>query len=185
MNLSNPDEVELIAEDPRCDVGGILSHPTEKTIQAVSFTYARREWKIIDPDIAEDLKFLATIEDGEFLITSRTLDDTQWTVAYILDNGPVKFYRYLRQENRKTVYLFSNRDDLKDYPLVKMHDLVIPSRDGLSLVSYLSLPPGTDPDGDGRPNRPVPLILDVHGGPWSRDGWGFNPSHQWLANRNR
>ena len=183
MNLSNPDEVELIAEDPRCDVGSILSHPTKKTIQAVSFTYARREWKIIDPDIAEDLKFLETVEDGEFLITSRTLDDTQWTVAYILDNGPVKFYRYLRKENRKTIYLFSNRDDLKNYPLVKMHDLVIPSRDGLSLVSYLSLPPGTDSDGDGRPNRPVPLILDVHGGPWSRDGWGFNPSHQWLANR--
>jgi len=23
----------------------------------------------------------------------------------------------------------------------------------------------------------------VHGGPWARDGWGYNPYHQWLANR--
>ena len=30
------------------------------------------------------------------LVTSRTLDDKQWTVAYMLDNGPVKFYRYIR-----------------------------------------------------------------------------------------
>jgi dipeptidyl aminopeptidase/acylaminoacyl peptidase len=51
------------------------------------------------------------------------------------------------------------------------------------LVCYLSLPPGSDPDGDGRPDKPVPMVLDVHGGPWARDDWGFNPHHQWLANR--
>src|SRR5437764_3085076 len=27
------------------------------------------------------------------------------------------------------------------------------------------------------------MVLDVHGGPWARDQWGFNPEHQWLANR--
>ena len=26
-------------------------------------------------------------------------------------------------------------------------------------------------------------MLNVHGGPWARDEWGFNPEHQWLANR--
>ena len=64
-----------------------------------------------------------------------------------------------------------------------MHAPVIKTRDGLKLVSYLSLPPGTDTDGDGRPNRPVPMVLDVHGGPWARDHWGMNSYHQWLANR--
>jgi dipeptidyl aminopeptidase/acylaminoacyl peptidase len=64
-----------------------------------------------------------------------------------------------------------------------MHDRVIKSRDGLNLVSYLSLPPVSDPDNDGVPNEPVPLVLDVHGGPWARDGWGLNSTHQWLANR--
>jgi dipeptidyl aminopeptidase/acylaminoacyl peptidase len=64
-----------------------------------------------------------------------------------------------------------------------MHDRIIKSRDGLNLVSYLSLPPGSDPDYNGVPTNPVPLVLDVHGGPWSRDEWGFNPYHQWLANR--
>jgi dipeptidyl aminopeptidase/acylaminoacyl peptidase len=104
-------------------------------------------------------------------------------VAYILDNGPVKFYRYVRNPERKMVFLFNNRDDLANYPLVKMHDRVIKSRDGLDLVCYLSLPPGADPDGDGVPERPLPMVLDVHGGPWARDDWGFNPQHQWLANR--
>jgi dipeptidyl aminopeptidase/acylaminoacyl peptidase len=64
-----------------------------------------------------------------------------------------------------------------------MHDRVIKSRDGLNLVCYLTLPPGTDPDDNGVPNRPLPMVLDVHGGPWARDSWGFNSYHQWLANR--
>jgi dipeptidyl aminopeptidase/acylaminoacyl peptidase len=81
------------------------------------------------------------------------------------------------------VFLFNSRDDLGDYPLVKMHDRVIKSRDGLDLVCYLSLPPSSDPDGDGVPEKPVPLMLDVHGGPWARDDWGFSGYHQWLANR--
>lgn len=184
----NSGEVKLIAEDPRADVGGVLAHPVEKTIEAVAFTYARTEWKVLDDSVAQDIEFLKNFQDGEFLVTSRTLDDTQWTVAYILDNGPVKFFRYVRPANggegeREMVFLFNNRDDLEDFPLVKMHDRVIKSRDGLDLVSYLSLPPGSDPDNDGVPNEPVPMVLDVHGGPWSRDGWGLNSTHQWLANR--
>jgi dipeptidyl aminopeptidase/acylaminoacyl peptidase len=187
MDLNSGD-VKLIADDPRTDVGGVLAHPTEKNIQAVSFTYARTEWKVLDDAIAEDIEFLKNFQDGEFLVTSRTLDDSQWTVAYILDDGPVKFYRYIRSgdgipSKEDMVFLFNNRDDLADYPLVKMHDRVIKSRDGLNLVSYLSLPPGSDPDNDGVPNEPVPMVLDVHGGPWARDGWGLNSTHQWLANR--
>src|SRR3954469_20376395 len=162
-------DTKLIAEDRRTDVGGVLAHPTEKNIQAVSFTYARTEWKVLDKAIQADIDFLKKFQDGDFMVTSRTLDDSQWTVAYILDNGPVKFYRYVRTPDRKMVFLFNNRDDLEQYPLVKMHDRVIKSRDGLNLVCYLSLPPGSDSDGDGVPKHPLPMVLDVHGGPWARD----------------
>lgn len=182
MDLDS-NEVTLLADDPRCDVGGVLAHPIEKNIQAVSFTYSRTEWKVLDDSIAEDLEFLKGVEDGEIIVSDRTLDDNQWIVAYLLDDGPVKTYRYTRSPERKVEFLFNNRDDLAEYPLVKMHSPVIKSRDGLSLVSYLTLPPGSDPDGDGVPTEPVPMVLYVHGGPWARDEWGLNPSHQWLANR--
>lgn len=176
------DEKKLVAENPKADIGEVLVHPTEKTIQAVGFTYQRTEWDILDPSIKKDLDYLATVEDGEVIVTSRTLDDKQWTVAFMLDDGPVKFYRYDRGEG-KAHFLFNSRDDLEGYPLVKMHPVLIPTRDGKELVSYLTLPYGSDPNGDGIPDKPVPLVLNVHGGPWARDAWGFDPEHQWLANR--
>jgi dipeptidyl aminopeptidase/acylaminoacyl peptidase len=175
-------EKKLLAANDKADVGEIIAHPTEKNIQAVGFTYARREWDILDESIKKDLDYLATVEDGELVVTSRTLDDKLWTVAYVLDDGPLKYYKYDREAG-KAEFLFSSRDDLKGLPLVKMHAPIIESRDGKKLVSYLSLPPGSDPDGDGRPDKPVPLVLNVHGGPWARDGWGYDAEHQWLANR--
>jgi len=172
----------LLAEDPRADVGGVLVHPTKKTVQAVSFDYTRQAWKVLDPAIAADLDVLKQVVDGDFTVTSRTQDDRLWTVAYIVDDGPVRFYLYDRPK-KKARFLFASRDDLDQYALAKMRAVVIPARDGLPLVSYLSLPVGTDPDGDGHPDRPLPMVLDVHGGPWARDQWGYNPTHQWLTNR--
>ena len=64
-----------------------------------------------------------------------------------------------------------------------MHPQEIKSRDGLTLVSYLSLPKDVDAGGGIRAARPVPMVLLVHGGPWARDGYGYNSYHQWLANR--
>ena len=173
---------ELVAEDDRADVGGMLVHPTEKHVQAVSFIYDRNRWHVLDPAIQEDMDYLHSVEDGELSITSRTLDDRLWIAAYALDNGPVKYYLYDRT-GKQANYLFSNRTDLDEYQLARMHSLTIKSRDGWDLVSYLTLPPDSVPDGEARPSNPVPLVLLVHGGPWGRDVWGYDSQHQWLSNR--
>jgi dipeptidyl aminopeptidase/acylaminoacyl peptidase len=175
-------EQEVLAESDKADISGVILHPTEKHVQAVTFDYLRTEWEVLDDDIAPDLEYLKTVEDGELVITSRTLDDKKWTVAYTRDDGPVDFYVYDR-EAKKANFLFTSNPTLDELPLVKMHALEIEARDGLKLVSYLSLPQHADPDGDGIPEKPLPMVLLVHGGPWARDSWGYDPEHQLLANR--
>ena len=71
-----------------------------------------------------------------------------------MDNGPVRYYHYDRG-TKKARFLFTNRKALEGLSLAKMHSPVVKSRDGLDLVCYLSLPPGSDKDGDGRPEKPV------------------------------
>ena len=96
--------------------------------------------------------------------------------------APASSYLYDRKAGKVTK-LFDQRPALAKAPLVPMQSLEIKARDGLTLVSYLSLPPGSDANGDGVPESPVPMVLNVHGGPWGRDTYGFDNEHQWLANR--
>ncbi|MDQ3234168.1 MAG: S9 family peptidase, partial [Pseudobdellovibrionaceae bacterium] len=84
---------------------------------------------------------------------------------------------------KKLTKLFTSRPELEGKRLAPMHPVEIEARDGTILPSYLSLPPDADSDGDGKPAKALPLVLLVHGGPWARDSFGYNATHQWLANR--
>jgi dipeptidyl aminopeptidase/acylaminoacyl peptidase len=180
-NLSSGKQT-VLAEDPQADVSDRMIHPTEKHVQAVAFTYERKHWHILDLTITHDMAYLRTLAAGDIEVISRTLDDRSWIVAYVMDNGPVRYYRYDR-EARQAHFLFTNRHALEGLALAKMHPVVIPSRDGLNLVSYYTLPVQSDQEGSGRPDTPLPTVLLVHGGPWARNAWGYDPWHQWLVNR--
>ena len=175
-------QVSVLAENALADAKDVLRHPTEKHVQAVSFVYERKIWQIIDTSIKSDLSYLRTVADGDLEIVSRTLDDKFWLVLYLVDDGPYRFYLYDRQR-RIANFLFTNRNDLEGQKLVKMYSKVIRSRDNLALVIYYSLPVDSDTRCDNIPDRPVPMVLIPHGGPWGRDFWGYHPFHQWLANR--
>jgi len=175
-------EQTMIAEDQIADVSDYMIHPIENTIQAVAFTYERKHWQIIDGIIAEDLDYLNTVADGDVEVVCRTLDDNYWMVTYLMDDGPIQYYLYDRKE-KQAEFLFTHHEALEGLLLSKMHPVIIESRDGNNLVSYYSLPVDSDSDRDGYPDNPLPMVLCVHGGPWSRDNWGYNSIHQWLANR--
>ena len=181
MDLANGD-LTTLAWDERADVADVMLHPMERTVQAVAFNYDRKTWQVMDDAVAADLDYLSTVSGGDIEIISRTLDDSCWIVAYLLDDGPVRYYRYLREE-RDAQFLFTNRASLEGLPLVKVHPAVIPARDGLELVCYYSLPLEADPQQSGSVSEPLPMALLVHGGPWARDSWGYNPVYQLLANR--
>src|SRR5262249_13038192 len=77
---------------------------------------------------------------------------------------------------KKADLLFSHQPKLEKLPLAKMQPISYKSRDGLTIHGYLTTPVGV-------PAKDLPMVLLVHGGPWGRDGWGYNPMTQWLANR--
>ncbi|MEH6420326.1 S9 family peptidase [Pseudomonas sp. CGJS7] len=174
----------LLLEDARADVGELLSDPNTGKVQAASVNYLRNQWKALDPSIAGDLQHLQKqLGPGEFGVVSRTLDDKTWIVGYSAAEQPALVYRYDRGGQGKLTRLFATRPKLEGAPLAAMWPVEIAARDGKTLVSYLTLPKNADADNDGKADRPVPLVLFVHGGPWARDYYGYNAYAQWLANR--
>lgn len=176
----------VVAEDKRADIGdNLLTDPKSGVAQAVAVDYERSEWKTLDPTIAKDLETLRGIGPGTFFVNSRSLDDKHWIVGYSAAEQPAVYYRYTRETGKagQLDKLFVARPALEGKPLVPMWPQLIKARDGLTLVSYLSLPAGADANKDGKADKPVPLVLLVHGGPWARDNYGYNGSHQWLSNR--
>ncbi len=173
---------KTLAEDPRADIGGIISDPDTHVPLAYSVNYERTEHKPLGPRYAPDLEFLNKNFGSEWGVGSRTEDDKLWTVSVSSPTRPATSYIYDRDAKTLTK-LFDARPKLAAAPLAAMHPVVIKSRDGLDLVSFLTLPRDADTEHPGRPDQPLPMVLLVHGGPWSRDHIGYNAMHQWLANR--
>jgi len=165
----------VLAADERADLGPLFIHPTRHHVQAAAFDPARAEWKVLDPSVKADFEAIAKLSPGDFSITSRDLADEHWIVAFDRDDGPMPYYAWDRKAQKGT-FLFVHQPRLDGLTLARMQPVTIEARDGLPLHSYLTLPPGVAA-------RSLPLVLWVHGGPWGRDRWGFDPESQWLANR--
>jgi dipeptidyl aminopeptidase/acylaminoacyl peptidase len=172
----------ILVESPKADVQRLLVHPLSGKIQAVAAEYLRNDWLVVDETVKADLDFLNREAKGDWQITSRSDDDKLWIALVDRLIEPVAFWVYDRDAKTFTK-MFSTRPNLEGAPLTGMHAVEISARDGLVLPSYLTLPRDADPDGDGKPAQPLPMVLYVHGGPWARDSYGYNATHQWLANR--
>lgn len=172
----------VVAQSPKADVEGAMLSPLTGKLDAYSVNYLTNEWTALDPAVQADLAFLKANLKGDIAVTSRTDADDFWTVATDPVSAPSALYLYDRKA-RKLTKLYVTRPELEGATLAEMHPVEITSRDGLVQPSYLTLPPGSDSNGDGKPDAPVPMVLLVHGGPWARDVYGYNGLHQWLANR--
>ena len=172
---------KIIHSDARADIDDYLVDTKTKMVQGVAVEYLRKEWTILDKKISADIDYLSKLEDGDVEVVSRSHEDDKWIVAFSNSDSPHKYYLYDRVA-QKAKFLFVSNSQQENLPFAKMHPVKIQSRDGLELVSYLTIPRWLD-NGAGIPPHTIPLVLNVHGGPNARDSWGFSSAEQWLANR--
>lgn len=184
LSPAKPDakDAKLLGEAKNADVSDVITDPKERTVLAYAEHRLKREWTFLDKATQADFDALAKVEKGEPIVVSRTLDNQTWVVGFLRDDGPMRYHLWDRKKKAGT-FLFSANQALEKLPLRPMRAFEIPARDGLSLPAYLTLPAASDANKDGQPEKTAPLVLVVHGGPWARDQWGYNSTHQWLASR--
>jgi len=165
------------------DIGGVITDPIDYRPLAYGLTYDRYRLHVLDESIRADIDFLNANFRGEWRMSGGTDDGGLWLVSAFSDVKPPVVWLYDRT-TRTLTHLLDLRPELADARLARMRPVIIDSRDGLPLVSYLTLPVDADA-GTEVPSvtAPLPLVMLVHGGPWTRDSFGYNGMHQWLANR--
>ena len=172
----------VIGESDKADIGAVLTNPTTLRAEAYQAEYLKPDWTPLDRDIGASLDWLKAKLGASPVVQARTDADDKWIVSADPVVEPASVYLFDRKAGSLTK-LYTGRPDLVGAPLVPMWPVEIKTRDGLTLPSYLTLPLTADANRDGKAENPVPLILFVHGGPWSRDRFGYSAYPQWLANR--
>jgi len=168
-------ETQVLAEDPEADVTAVRLHPDTREPQIVTILRERSHYLTLDPAVADDLTAIRALHPGDPGIGDGDDGDQLWVVGFTNDTGAVPYYLYDRQR-RAAHFLFEHQPELSRYQLAPMEPVEFTARDGLTIHGYATFPPGGGRNG-------LPMVLNVHGGPWARDAWGFDPEAQWLANR--
>ena len=166
---------EVLAADPEADVSDVRVNPDTREPQIVTILKARSEYRVLDPSVAGHLAAIRALHPGDPVFADADDADQVWLIAFTNDAGPVSFYAYDTATGVGS-FLFEHQPELSKYELALMEPFAYQARDGLAINGYLTFPPGVD-------RFDLPTVLLVHGGPWARDAWGFDPQAQWLANR--
>ncbi len=169
---------EFIEKDPlnEVDFGGTLfSELTDKLLVTV-YVGDRLRLYFKDKTFEEKFKSLMNqIGDGNYSISSMTKDEQTWVASVSRDVDPGSVYLFDCKTD-KAELLYRQRPDLPSEHLAEMKPVRYKARDGLVIPAYLTLPKGI-------PAKNLPVVVFVHGGPWARDGWGYDSIAQYLANR--
>ncbi|MGW9347625.1 Dipeptidyl aminopeptidase/acylaminoacyl peptidase [Nocardiopsis flavescens] len=153
----------------------LILHPVTGELLGARYLGARQEIHALDPHFAEVLPRLAELSDGDLAHVSCDTGAMRWVVDFTHDRDPgvTWFYDHGTGRARRLFRPFPHLDPARLSPVTPV---TLTARDGLSLPCHLTLPVGADPRG-------LPTVLLVHGGPWYRDSWSYDPEVQLLADR--
>jgi dipeptidyl aminopeptidase/acylaminoacyl peptidase len=170
----------VIAENPKYDLAKVVNNPLTHKLEFIAYEGDKYTQIVLDAEMKSDFEWLneqnlAGQADYTIQLVSRDLSNQKWVIAVQSDVHPSSFYLFNRS-NKDLTFLFSTQPELDKFTLSPMKPISFIARDGMEIHAYLTLPAHAEA-------KNLPLVLNVHGGPWSRDSWGCQPGVQWLADR--
>jgi len=171
-------ELTFLEKDPEgeVDFGNAVFHPDTDEMIATAYVGDRVR---VYPKTAEAKKLWANLQkalpDGEISVNSMARDMSRMLVAVSSDVDPGSVYLY-ETATGKAELQYRSRPELPSEHLAHMKPVSFEARDGMTIHGYLTMPKGVE-------HKNMPVVMYIHGGPWARDYWGYEPYAQFLANR--
>lgn len=186
-DLANVDEVDIatgkvkrLAQARDADIVDLVTDEKTGAVLATAEDPLVTRWTVRSPEAHADFDALTAKLGEGFQIEDETSGGRIWLVRQVPGRGPDSYYLWNR-DSQSLSPLTSTRPEVERRLWPTTVPIEFHSRDGLRITGYLTLPPGLGRDAGTAPERPVPLVLNVHGGPWLRDSHGFDPTNVWIA----
>lgn len=167
----------LVYANPQVDVDDVVTIGRSGRVIGAAYVTDRREVEYFDPEykalaaaLARALPKLPLID---FL--SASADEKQLLIRASSDSDPGHYYWFDRPTHHLNE-LSPARPELGQTALSQVRSVTYRTADGVDVPAYLTLPPGSE-------GKHLPAIMMPHGGPASRDEWGFDWLAQFFAQR--
>lgn len=175
-DIEKREEIRTLFSHDEVDVSNLSYSRKRKVLTGISYTTDKRHREFLDDHSEAIFRDLEDKLPGyEVAITSSNKNEDKFIVRTYSDRSLGSYYFYDVESKRldtiEEVSPWLNEEDL-----CEMTPFSFESRDGLKINGYLTVPKNGQ-------DKNLPLVINPHGGPWARDGWGFNPEVQFLANR--
>ncbi|MGD8578448.1 MAG: prolyl oligopeptidase family serine peptidase, partial [Lysobacterales bacterium] len=167
---------KLVYENAEVDCCGLIMNRKKRDMIGVAWmvgkperVYTDERWKTImaaiDQALPDTVNSISSVDD----------DETLGVVVAQSSVQPTKYYLFNFEDNTLE-WLADSRPWVDPAKMSEMRPYSFKARDGMKMYGYLTIPAGSS-------GKNLPMVVNPHGGPWARDGWGYNPEHQFLANR--
>jgi dipeptidyl aminopeptidase/acylaminoacyl peptidase len=176
FDIANGKEMELLYENPDVDVNGLSYSKKRKVLTAITFVKEKREINYLDKEAEKRYnRIKKELGDNEVVITGVNKNEDKFLVRTYSDRSLGSYYFY-DQTSDKLSKIAEVSPWINENELAVQKPVSYTTRDGLTIHGYLTLPVGVAA-------KNLPVVMNIHGGPWARDNWGFNPEVQFLVNR--
>jgi len=178
MSLDLTDDLtpDLVYEHPEVDVSGGLWLGRQQRLVGVQYATDKVRTHYFDSAVEKIRDSVGgALPDKAIDVLGESWNRRFYLVYVSSDRDPGTYYRF-DVEKRELLQVMRAHPLLADRPLAHMKPLHHPSEDGKRIPAYLTLPVRSD-------GNPLPAVILPHGGPESRDVWGFDWLPQFFAAR--
>lgn len=170
---------EPVFEHSLFDVGAIMRDPMTDSIAGACYEGFKWECVPSDPTFAAHWAGLKEALGPDYSVSISGGGDFNGSILVFADgpNDPGSYYVFDTQKLSLEFFQSVRQGvDPKLMPTSSVFDYT--AQDGTEMWGYLWLPPGAT-----RESRNLPMVVLPHGGPESRDIWGFDPLAGYWASQ--
>jgi dipeptidyl aminopeptidase/acylaminoacyl peptidase len=177
IKLTDSPTTELVASHPRVDIDDVIRSASGQNVIGYSFAVEKRDAEYFDPEYKSLVSALGKAIPNLPLIrfARASADGTKMLIFAGSDNDPGRYFVF-DKKTKNLAEIMLVRPELENRKLANVLPVTVKAPDGTSIPAYLTTPPG-------KGGKNLPAIVLPHGGPSSRDEWGFDWLAQYLAAR--